>query len=149
MATMTKKTSKKKTTKVTAKLKTIPVLGEYDRYIQEYAPDLMPVYLTLLPFSYLFGSTCAGPQKQAKDYDPKEDPYIELHIDDPRYPGGDTDGVSVYCRITAKKITMQWYCMNGYGGENYREDAEITLAGLWNYLAQIPKPYSCFCKGGD
>jgi len=138
---MAKKTKKK--------LAHIPVLGEYDRYISQYAPDLMPVYLTLLPFSYLFGSTSAGPQKQSKNYDPNQDPYIELHIDDPRYPGGDSDGVSVYCRITAKKIVMQWCCMNGAGGENYFDEDEITLGGLWHYLSQIPRPYHCFCKGGN
>lgn len=127
----------------------IPVLGAPDRYIQEYAPELMPVYLTLLPFSYLFGSTQAGPQKQSKHYDPAEPKYIELLIDDPRYAGSDTDGVQLYCRITADKITMHWYCMNGANGENYHEESEITLGGLWDYLRQIPKPYECFCKGGD
>lgn len=123
----------------------IPVLGPMDDYISKYAPDLMPVYLTLLPFSYLFGSTQAGPQKSGS----KDEPYIELHIDDPRYPGGDTEGVSVHCRITKHKITMIWYCMNGANGENYRDEDEITLGGLWAYLAQIPKPYHCFCKGDD
>jgi hypothetical protein len=128
----------------------LPVLGGHmDEYIREYAPSLLPVYLTLLPFSYLFGSTSAGPQKQSKHYDPDEPPYIELHIDDPRYPGGDTDGVSLYCHITADAITMRWYCMNGAGGRDFREDSEITLAGLWDYLRQIPKPYECFCKGGE
>lgn len=126
----------------------IPVLGPIEYYIQTYAPDLMPVYLTLLPFSYLFGSTSAGPQADKDNLD-KSKQYIELHIDDPRYPGGDTDGVSVHCRITLKKITLQWYCMNGANGENYFEENEITLGGLWAYLAQIPKPYHCFCKGDD
>jgi hypothetical protein len=142
--------AKKKTVKKQAiKGDHIPVLGAQDEYIMEYAPSLMPVYLTLLPFSYLFGSTSAGPQKQAKNYDPAEPPHIELHIDDPRYPGGDTDGVSLYCRITAEKITLHWYCINGAGGENYHEESEITLAGLWDYLRQIPKPYECFCKGDE
>lgn len=118
----------------------IPVLGPMDDYIKTYAPDLMPVYLTLLPFSYLFGSTHAGPQKPGSN----DEPYIELHIDDPRYPGSDTDGVSLYCRITKQKITMIWYCMNGAGGENYKQEDEISLAGLWDYLRQIPKPYHCF-----
>jgi hypothetical protein len=123
----------------------IPVLGKMDEYISEFAPDLMPVYLTLLPFSYLFGSTMCGPQKAGD----KSEQYIELHIDDPRYPGGDTDGVSVHCRITATKITMQWYCMNGANGDNYHDEDEITLGGLWHYLSQIPRPYHCFCKGED
>lgn len=122
----------------------IPVIGPMEDYIKKYAPDLMPVYLTLLPFSYLFGSTVAGPQKQAKDYGRTQEPFIELHIDDPRYPGSDTDGVSLYCRITKQKITMIWYCMNGAGGENYKDESEISLAGLWDYLRQIPKPYHCF-----
>lgn len=122
----------------------IPILGEMDGLVQQYAPELMPVYLTLLPFSYLFGSTSAGPQKQSKHYDPKEDQYIELHIDDPRYPGGDTDGVSIHVRITAKKIVLSWFCMNGAGGKNYRDDYQMSLPQLWDYLRQIPKPYFCF-----
>ena len=143
--------AKKKVTKrKIAKNASVPVLDAYmNDYIMEYAPDLMPVYLTLTPFSYLFGSTSAGPQKQANDYDPSEPPHIELQIDDPRYPGGDTEGMSLHCRITADEITLHWYCMNGANGGNYHEESAITLAGLWDYLRQIPKPYECFCKGDD
>jgi hypothetical protein len=125
------------------------VSGNTEDYIRKHAPDLVPIYLTLLPFSYLFGSTSAGPQKQAKDYDPDEPQHIDLHIDDPRYPGGDDDGVSLWCHITADSITMQWLCINGAGGKDYSEEHEITLSGLWDYLRQIPKPYECFCKGDE
>lgn len=130
----------KKTTKKQAHAPV--VLGEYPSYIQQYAPDLLPVYLTLLPFSYLFGSTMAGPQKGDGG-----EQFIELHIDDPRYPGGDTDGVSLHCRITATKIVMHWYCMNGANGKNYHDEDEITMSGLWDYLRQIPRPYHSFLKG--
>lgn len=128
----------------------IPVLGTHmDDYIKAHAPTLLEVYLTLQPFSYLFSSTSAGPQKQARDYDPAEPQYILLGIDDPRYPGGETDGVSLECRITANRITLSCYSMNCADGQNYCEESEITLAGLWDYLRQIPKPYVCFCKGGE
>ncbi len=141
---MAKKKTKKKTTAGSG----IPVLDRHmSEYICDYAPELMPVYLTLVPFDYLFVSTSAGLQKQSKHYDPDEPPYLRLQIDDPRYQGGDTDGVTLDCVITADKITMNWYCMNGANGENYHEESEITLAGLWDYLRQIPKPYECFCKG--
>lgn len=123
----------------------IPVLGPLDRYINDYAPELMPVYLTLLPFSYLFGSACAGPQPQHKGK--KEKPFIELHIDDPRYPGGEDWGVSLYCRITAEKIVMQWHCVSPADGKCHVDESEITLGGLWHYLSQIPRPHHCFCKG--
>jgi len=124
------------------------VVDRIGDYIQEYAPELVPIYATLLPFSYLFGSTSAGPQKNAKDYDPSEPPYIELHIDDPRYDGSDTDGVQLYCRITADSISMQWHCV-AKSGDYYTEELEIELASLWDYLRQIPRPYDYFCKGGE
>jgi hypothetical protein len=123
--------------------------GPMEDYIREHAPDLLPVYLTLLPFSYLFASTSAGPQKQAKNYDPSVPQHIDLRIDDPRYPGSDDAGESLWCHITADSITMQWMILHGAGGDNYEEETEITLAGLWDYLRQIPKPYECFCKGGE
>jgi hypothetical protein len=128
----------------------IQCVGGYtEDYIRKHAPDLLPVYLTLLPFSYLFASTSAGPQKQAKGYDPDEPQHIDLRINDPRYSGGEDDGESLWCHITADSITMQWLCLNGANGEDYSEDSEITLIGLWDYLRQIPKPYQCFCKGGE
>jgi hypothetical protein len=128
----------------------LPVMLDcMDAYVRDYAPSLLPVYMTLMPFGYLFGSMCASPQKKAKDYDPDKPPSLRIQIDDPRYPGGDTDGVSLECVITADKITMHWYCMNGANGEDYHEKSEITLSGLWDYLRQIPKPYECFCKGGE
>ena len=120
-----------------------------DDYIRKHAPDLMPVYLTLMPFSYLFASTSAGPQKQAKNYDPDAPQHIDIRIDDPRYAGNDDEGESLWCHITAESITMQWVMLNGAGGHNYAEEHEITLPGLWDYLRQIPKPYECFCKGGE
>lgn len=125
------------------------VAASMDTYVRDYAPSLLPVYMTLMPFGYLFGSMCASPQKKAQDYDPDKPPSLRIQIDDPRYPGGDTDGVSLECVITADKITMHWYCMNGANGEDYHEESEITLSGLWDYLRQIPKPYECFCKGGE
>lgn len=140
----------KKDSEDIADTQAIPVLDQHmNDYIMEYAPALMPLYMTLLPFSYLFNSTSAGPQKNSKHYDPDEPPYILLGIDDPRYPGGETEGVSLECRLTANKITMCCYYMDLPGGGNYCEEAEITLSGLWDYLRQIPKPYNCFCKGDD
>jgi len=124
------------------------VVDRIGDYIQEYAPELAPIYSTLLPFADLFGSTSAGPQKNAKDYDPNEPPYIELHIDDPRYNGSDTDGVQLYCRITAGSIVLQWHCV-AKSGDYYMDESEIELAALWDYLRQLPRPYDSFCKGGE
>lgn len=111
-------------------------------YVKQYAPDLADVFLTLLPFSYLFGSVSAGPQGAGED-GPQ---CIRLTIDDPRYPGGEDDGVSIDCVITETRITMNWCCMNGAMGKNWHEEHEITLRGLWDYLQQIPKPFDCFIK---
>ena len=124
------------------------IRGDAEEYIKKHAPSLLPVYLTLRPFDYLFHSKLAGPQKNTRDYDPDEPEYIELGIDDPRYQGGETEGVSLHCRITATAITMLWHCVDGADGKDYDDASEITLEGLWDYLRQLPKPYECFCKEG-
>ena len=122
---------------------------EFERWLMKTVPSLLPVYLTLQPFQYAFSSWEAGPQKQAKNYDPDEPPYIYMQVNDPRYQGGDTEGVTLWCKITEDRIIMEWCCINGAGGNNYIDESEISLPGLWDYLQQIPKPYDYFCKGGD
>jgi hypothetical protein len=135
--------NKKSAARGSACEKANPVLNpvRYE-YVKQHAPDLADVFLTLLPFSYLFGSISAGPQGTGED----EPQYIRLTIDDPRYPGGEDDGISIACSITETRITLHWCCMNGAMGKNWHEEHEITLRGLWSYLQQIPKPFECFIK---
>jgi hypothetical protein len=110
----------------------------------QHAPSLVPIAATLAPFEDLLDRIMAGPQKQAKDYNPKEKQYLRFDIEDPRYPGGDDDGCSIACKVTEDKVVITWYCMNGYEGKNYRDDTEMTLRGLWEYLRQLPRPYHSF-----
>lgn len=110
----------------------------------QYAPSLVPIAATLAPFEDQLDRIHAGPQKQAKDYNPKEKPYLSFDIMDPRYPGGDEDGCSIACKVTEDKVVITWYCMNGYEGKNYRDDTVMSLPGLWEYLRQLPRSYHCF-----
>lgn len=110
----------------------------------QYAPSLIPIAATLAPFEDLLDSTGAGPQKHTKNYNQKEKPYLSFSIMDPRYPGGDTDGCSIACKVTEDKVVISWYCMNGAGGRNYRDDTVMSLQGLWEYLRQLPRPYHSF-----
>ena len=100
--------------------------------VKEHCPDLLPVAMTLAPFESLF------------DRDHADDKSFTFDIDDPRYPGGDTEGVSIMCTVTAKDVKITWYCMKGANGQDYVEKTGMTLAGLWEYLRQIPRPYHAF-----
>jgi hypothetical protein len=110
----------------------------------QYAPSLVPIAATLAPFEDLLDRVGAGPQKGSKHDSPKTKPYLDFYIMDPRYPGGDTDGCSIACKVTEDKVVISWYCMNGYDGKNYRDDTMMTLQGLWEYLRQLPRPYHSF-----
>jgi hypothetical protein len=110
----------------------------------QYAPELVPIAATLAPFEDLLDRLSAGPQKGCKHDNPKDKPHLSFDIMDPRYPGGDDDGCSIACKVTADKVVITWYCMNGYEGKNYRDDTEMTLRGLWEYLRQLPRPYHSF-----
>jgi len=100
--------------------------------VMENCPALLPVAMTLAPFEVLFGTIHA------------DEKSFTFHIDDPRYPGGDTEGVSIHGKVTAEDVVVTWYCMKGAGGKNYVEDTGMTLEGMWEYLRQIPRPYHAF-----
>jgi len=110
----------------------------------QYAPSLVPIAATLAPFDDLFDRVGAGPQKGSMHDSPKDKPYLTFDIEDPRYPGSDTSGCSIACKVTEDKVVITWYFMDGYEGKNYRDDTAMTLPGLWNYLRQIPRPYHSF-----
>jgi hypothetical protein len=119
---------------------TIDLLSE----VREHAPSLLEERASLLPFNDLIESEQAGPQKGAKDYDPKEEPYFYIDIGGPGY-----DGAYPGARVTKDSVTM-YLCeiVPGKGKQGPTREAidvwETTLEGLWEYLRQLPRPPYAF-----
>lgn len=111
------------------------------------APTLVPILMTLVPFSDVLTSCMFGPQPQAKDYDPEEPQHMVLGVRDPHYPGNDCEGESIDIRITAHQCLIQWCHLFPDSPEcdSYDED-EVTLEQLWEYLRQIPRGYEAFVR---
>jgi hypothetical protein len=112
-------------------------------WIWDIAPDLVSVYHTLMPFSSLFCSMTAGPQKSEAKADAVPQ-YLLLQVDDPRHKGGDSE---LWVRITADKIWMEWTFKSALSKDQiFTDQQEITLGNLWAYLSQLPLPYHVFTE---
>lgn len=104
------------------------------RYCREFAPGLVMARATLLPFEDVICGESAGPQPQSQDYDPEEEPYFMIDIDDPGNRPGET-----WARVTAHGVTIG-FTIDGKDAENYLGDEiKTTLDGLWDYLRQLPR----------
>jgi hypothetical protein len=109
-------------------------INDATKYCREFAPNLVMARATLLPFDDIICGECAGPQPAADDYDPSEEPFFTIDIDDPSNPGGET-----WARVTERGVTIS-YTIKSHGGESYLGDEiETSLVGLWDYLRQIPR----------
>jgi hypothetical protein len=109
-------------------------INEATKYCREFAPGLVMARATLLPFEDVIVGESAGPQPAADDYDPNEEPYFVVEIDDPSNPSGET-----WARVTAHGVSV-FYSVKGEDGEQYLGDRmKTTLEGLWDYLRQLPR----------
>lgn len=104
------------------------------KYCREFAPGLVMARATLLPFEDVICGESAGPQPQAQDYDPEEEPHFTIEIDDPGNRPGET-----WAKVTAHGVTIG-YTIVGKDGETFLGDEiKTTLDGLWDYLRQLPR----------
>jgi hypothetical protein len=109
-------------------------INEATKYCREFAPGLVMARATLLPFEDVIVGESAGPQPAAEDYDPNEEPYFVVDIDDPGNPNGQT-----WARVTAHGVSI-FYSIKDHDGEQYLCDRiKTTLDGLWDYLRQLPR----------
>lgn len=104
------------------------------KYCREFAPGLVMARATLLPFEDVISGESAGPQPNSDDYDPDEEPYFTIDIDDTGNPRGET-----WAKVTAHGVAIS-YTVAGQDGEQFLGDEiKTTLDGLWDFLRQVPR----------
>lgn len=122
----------------------LPVVFDLDLIgledIAEHAPGLLPLACSLLPFRDLIGSMQVMPQPWAGDHSPGEPPAIYFHIT----PSGDGVERVIHCTPDSVLCTEVFTLPDG---RRLGEDYEITLAQLFEYLRQLPRPIHSFCRG--
>jgi hypothetical protein len=109
-------------------------------HVRKFAPNLVCLRAALMPFDDVIGSEQAGPQPQADDYDPEEEPYFTIEAGH--------DRVTVLFRFTADSIMFEEWVTTGSGKKQQEvllaPEAPITLTGVFNYLRQLPRPVTSF-----
>ena len=121
------------------KTKVADRINQATAHCRTFAPGLVLARATLLPFEDVLCGEEAGPQPEAEDYDPDEEPWFSVEIDDPANRGGDT-----WARVTARGVRISWDVPNGSGGLIHGGDIRTDLPGLWDYLRQIPRSAGAF-----
>jgi hypothetical protein len=145
-ATPSERRHMKKTTKAKAKKPAAVKLDNDDRdplaYVRQYAPTLTEQRATLLPFDDVICGGSAGPQPNAKDYDPDEEPYFEVEVRDP------TDShCSYFFKVTQYGVTYSFGRWPGDGTlELWDVDMPYTMEALWEFMRQVPRPAHVFNK---
>ena len=114
-------------------------INENLAYVREYAPNLVCLRAALIPFEDVIVEACAGPQPQAKDYDPDEEPWFSVTVGDAQHQKS-----TVTFRFTADLITVENVTWIKKKPVLVDEPREITLAGVFNYLRQLPRPLSSY-----
>jgi hypothetical protein len=109
-------------------------INEATKYCREFAPGLVMARATLLPFEDVIYGESAGPQPAAQDYDPDEEPYFTVDIDDPGNAGGET-----WAKVTAHGVVISYTVKTPDGETFLGDEIKTTLDGLWDYLRQLPR----------
>jgi len=129
----------KKTTKAKAKKPPTvePVNNDRDplSLTRKYAPKLVEKHATLLPFCDVLMGSGAGPQPSTKYYDPKEEPYFSVDVQNPHYPN-----LSYTFRVTEDVVTLEhWEAL-------VDDPVFMTMEELWDFLRQLPRPAHSFAR---
>ena len=109
------------------------------KMVREYAPNLICLRAALIPFDDVIVEEFAGPQPQADDYDPDEEPYFCVTVGDPQYQKG-----TVTFRFTADSITAESMMYVKKQPVLMDEPRPITLDGVFNFLRQLPRPLESY-----
>lgn len=116
-------------------------LERFDRHLESVktlVPQLVPIRASLIPFEGVIAGEHAGPQPQSRDYDPDEEPYFTIHVNDPYYSNDE-----IWITFTADRITMktlgQFTDRHGNEGCLFDEEVEMTLEGVFDFLRQLPR----------
>ena len=109
------------------------------QYVREYAPNLVCLRAALIPFDDVIVESCAGPQPNAKDYDPDEEPWFSVGVNDPQHQKG-----MVTFRFTADSIVAEHVMWVKKTPMLVDEPHEMTLEGVFNFLRQLPRPLTSY-----
>jgi hypothetical protein len=111
--------------------------------VREFAPNLACLRAALVPFDDVIVSEHAGPQPEADDYDPDEEPFFCVEVN-----CGQFSNATVVFRFTAEEITAEEWMVIGEGKKRKEvlvgEARPITLSGVFDYLRQLPRPVTSF-----
>lgn len=117
-----------------------------DHWVLKYAPTLWDLAERMEAAGPVYVSS-AGPQPQAKDYDPDEEPYffLDSHVG---HPGYTWPSCQLCIRVTTEKVETYITFTITDGGQRYWEDvATLTHDELIAYLGSLPKRIEDFAKG--
>lgn len=118
-------------------------INDQMKVVREFAPNLVCLRAALVPFNDIIVEESAGPQPQADDYDPDEEPFFRVGVN-----CGQFSNCTVVFTFTADKIMVEEWMVIGSGKKREEVPAtdptEISLAGVFNYLRQLPRPVSSF-----
>ena len=108
----------------------MPNIENYSSYISEFAPGLRDHYLTLMPFDDVIHSVHAGPQPQAKHYNPDEPAYFCLDFSE--WENGEITELKMW-RVEKDRVFLE--TMDG--------DLPSSMRQLWDFLRQLQRdPYA-------
>lgn len=117
-------------------------INEATQYCREFAPSLLMARASLLPFETVICGEHAGPQPDSSEYDPNEEPFFVIEIDDPSNRPGET-----WAKVTASGVVVSYTIVTPDGESFMGDEIKTTLDGLWDYLRQIPKSAGNFFSG--
>jgi hypothetical protein len=99
-------------------------------YIREHSPSLTIARATLLPFECLICSESAGERDGQ--------PFFTVAVMDP------TLGMPVEFTVTAESVEATLIAVPGDEEQVVVDEWPTTLAALWDYLRQLPRPAHAF-----
>jgi hypothetical protein len=110
--------------------------------IRKVAPELVAVRAALIPFDDVIVAESWGPQPQAKDYNPDDEPHFEINVQDPSYQNN-----TYRFEFTRHGIEMSYWELAGPGKEEMLDEpVAITLPRLFEFLRQLPRGAYSFIK---
>jgi hypothetical protein len=133
---------KKKTTKKPNHANLSPEFNEMLDEISKIDPLLVAARAALIPFDDVIVGGSWGPQSQAKDYDPDEEPHFSIDVQNPNYQKN-----TYRFRFTRGGIEMTYWELTAPSQEEMVDPpVEITLPQLFEFLRQLPRGAYSFIK---
>ena len=115
-------------------------------YYLEYVPELVDLFDQYLIHEDVMSNNFCGPQKQASDYDPTEDPYFGFEVDTDHTITWESEGdikETVFFNCHREKVHVRFVIDKGPDGR-FGENHYMTHENCLKYLAQLPRGWHAF-----